>query len=105
MQNRNIKSKTMDETNARIQDRIANKERREQNTNRLGEMIKHLKSVHDLMEMRDALHIKIDTYDVHNLSYDLEDHRRDCKILIYLEDRIKDKQRIKKNYQYALQSD
>lgn len=101
MENKNVKSKTMDETNARIQDRIAQKEMRERNTQNLGELIQHLKSVHDLMEMRDALMIKIDTYDAKDSSYSLIDHRRDCKILTYLENRINDKKRIKTNYQYA----
>jgi hypothetical protein len=63
--------------------------------------ISHLNDVLHLIEMRDALQARIDTYTVENLSYDLHDHRIDCEVLTYLNKRINDKKRIKTNYQYA----
>ena len=44
----------------------------------------------DLIEMADALQRKVDTYTVENTSYDLLDHKTDCKILVYLHDRVQD---------------
>jgi hypothetical protein len=44
-----------------------------------------------LVEMRDALELRISTYDVTNLSYSLLDHRADCKIFVYLKDKIQNR--------------
>ena len=46
----------------------------------------------DLMEMADALQRKVDSYTVENTSYNLLDHKTDCKILVYLNDKIQDMQ-------------
>lgn len=67
----------------------------------LAGVIDHLKDVLHLLELRDALQKKVDTYTVDNLDYDHLDHRRDCLILSYLNKKVNDSKRIKKNYQYA----
>lgn len=64
-------------------------------------IIDHLKDVLHLLELRDALQEKIDTYEVDNTSYDYKDYRRDSLILSYLNKKINDSKRIKTDYQYA----
>lgn len=63
--------------------------------------IDHLTGVLELIEMRDTLQARVDTYTVENTAYNLLDHRTDVEILRYLNNRIQDKKRIKTNYQYA----
>ena len=67
----------------------------------LDKTIEYLKSLKSLSDMRDTLQAKVDTYAVDNLAYGLEDHRLDCVILIYLNNQIDEKKKVKKNFQYA----
>ena len=67
----------------------------------LSNVIDHLKDVLHLLELRDALQDKVDTYSVENTNYDHLDHRRDCLILSYLNKKVNDSKRIKTDYQYA----
>jgi len=67
----------------------------------LASVIDHLKDVLHLLELRDELQKKVDTYTVDNLNYDHLDHRRDCLILSYLNKKVHEHKRIKTNYQYA----
>jgi len=67
----------------------------------LTQSIKFLKSLKSLIDMRDALQSKVDTYAVDNLAYALDDHRLDCVILTYLNNQIDEKKKIQKNFQYA----
>ena len=67
----------------------------------LEKSIEYLKSLKSLIDMRDALQAKVDTYAVDNLAYGLEDHRLDCVILTYLNNQIEEKKKIQKNFQYA----
>lgn len=67
----------------------------------LTKSIEFLKSLKSLIEMRDALQSKVDTYAVDNLAYGLDDHRLDCVILIYLNNQIDEKKKIQQNFQYA----
>lgn len=101
MKNKNMSGSTLVQTNEQTQNNLANKKHMEKNRDNLSRIIEHLKSVHSLMEMRDALKCKIDTYAIDNLDYGLEDHRLDCMVYKYLNDQIQKKQRIKTDCQYA----
>jgi hypothetical protein len=101
MKNKKMNTKTMEHVNETIQNSIRHKDYKENIRNNLQNIIKHLEELHEVMVLRDSLQAKVDTYTVDNLSYDIEDHRRDCKILHYLNNKIKNFKRIKTDYQYA----
>ena len=105
MKNKNIKSKTIETINVSIQNAIKHKEYKKKIRHNLSITIEHLNDVLFLLELKDALQEKIDTYEVDDTSYSYKDYRRDNLILSYLNKKVNDSKRIKTDYQYALQSD